>query len=183
MLFPSALHLQIERHWLPRTALKGSGGWSHGLLLTSSWGRNFSSMLFSNLTQSCQPNCPTSSFVPSFPRLPAYGCFLSTLYGKIETGTSGNNTKRLEVYIHSTLGSLPPRSFRQRWLLYSLSCSDFREVVVLWKKWNSSFPISMQPFPVLCLSGVLQLLNWNMDLSKRSHALYIIIELVLLWGN
>lgn len=95
MLFPSGLHMQIERHRLSRTALKGSGGWSRGPLLTSSWGGggNFSSMLFSNLTRPCQPNCPTSFFVPSFPTLPAYGCFLSTLNGKIETGTSGNTLR------------------------------------------------------------------------------------------
>lgn len=156
--------MQIERHQLSRTVLKGSGGWSRGPLLTSSWkwgrGGSFSSMLFSNLTRPCQPNCPTSFFVPSFPTLPAYGCFLSTLYGKIETGTSGNTLRdwKCWTFTPNFPWFSPHREvWWQRWLLYSLGCSDFREVVVLWK---SEIPLSHfnAPFSSFVLIWVLQLL-------------------------
>ena len=98
---------------------------------------------FSNLTQSCQPNCPTSSIVPSFPRLPAYGCFLSTLYGKIETGTSGNTLRDWRC------------TFTQLLVLSHREVSGKGDCSIHWAvltsgKWSCCEKSEIPPFPFQC---------------------------------
>lgn len=141
-------------------------------------------MLFSNLTRPCQLNCPTSFFVPSFPTLPAYGCFLSTLYGKIETGTPGNTLRDWECCTFTQLLVLSHREVSGKG-----DCSIHWAVLTSEKQWcceKSEIPLfSFQRthFQFCAHLGYYNFFNWNMDLSKRSHALHIITKLVLLWGN
>lgn len=152
----------------PERALKGPGCWRHGplhCLLAEKL--QFCAFSQTQRAMLAPASCPTLSFAPSYPRLPNYANFPQhSVCGKKETHLSGNTQKDGEYWALSQHSFSVPLPIKGRVKVVSFSTELF------WLQGSAA--VSKVKFLLthlneavfsLCSSRLLQLLNWNLDLS------------------